>query len=87
LLGTDSYFEIRKNVDIARRNLGSHLFQVDQKGTCYIDCQDVPLPYRKQLINDVLDRTNTAMNQEHCFYAMELALKAEKQAQRIDRTL
>jgi predicted dehydrogenase len=84
-LGTDGYFEIRKNVDIAGRNLGSFLFQVDQKGTRYIDCQDVPLPYGEQLINDVLDRTDTAMNQEHCFYAMELALKAEKQAQRIDR--
>jgi predicted dehydrogenase len=85
VLGTDGYFEIRKNVDIAGRNLGSFLFQVDQKGTRYIDCQDVVLPYGEQLINDVLDRTDTAMNQEHCFYAMELALKAEKQAQRIDR--
>ena len=84
VLGTDGYFEIRKNVDIAGRNLGSFLFQVDQKGTRYIDCQDVPLPYGEQLINDVLDRTDTAMNQEHCFYAMELALKAEKQAQRIN---
>src|ERR1700688_2894744 len=85
VLSTDGYFEIRKNVDIAGRNLGSFLFQVDQKGTRYIDCQDVALPYGEQLINDVLDRTDTAMNQEHCFYAMELALKAEKQAQRIDR--
>jgi predicted dehydrogenase len=85
VLGTDGYLEIRKNVDIAGRNLGGHLFQVDQKGTRYIDCQDVPLPYAEQLINDVLDRTDTAMNQEHCFYAMELALTAEKQAQRIDR--
>jgi predicted dehydrogenase len=87
VLGTDGYFEIRKNVDIAGRNLGSFLFHVDQKGTRYIDCQDVTLPYGEQLINDVLDRTDTAMNQEHCFYAMELALKAEKQAQTIDRPL
>jgi predicted dehydrogenase len=85
VLGTDGYFEIRKNVDIAGRNLGSFLFQVDQKGTRYIDCQDENLPYGEQLINDVLDRTDTAMNQEHCFYAMELALKAEKQAQRIEQ--
>jgi predicted dehydrogenase len=83
VLGTDGYFEIRKNIDIAGRNLGSHLFLVDQKSTRYIDSQDVPLSYGEQLINDVLDRTDTAMNQEHCFYAMELALKAEQQAQRI----
>jgi predicted dehydrogenase len=84
VLGTEGYFEIRKNIDIAGKNLGSHLFIVDQKGTRYIDSQDVPLPYGEQLINDVLDRTDTAMNQEHCFYAMELALTAEKQAQRIN---
>src|ERR1700680_701946 len=85
VLGTEGYFEIRKNIDIVGRNLGSHLFQVDQKGTRYIDCQDAPLPFGEQLIKDGLDRTDTAMNQEHCFYAMELALKAEQQAQRIDR--
>ncbi len=67
MLGTDGYFEIRKNIDIAGRNLGSHLFQVDQKGTRYIDCGDVPLPYGEQLINDVLDRTDTAMNQNTAF--------------------
>jgi hypothetical protein len=56
-------------------------------GPRYVDSRDVVLPYGEQLINDVLDRTDTAMNQAHCFYAMELALKAEKQGQRIDRTV
>jgi hypothetical protein len=35
------------------------------------------------LVNDILNRTETAMPQEHCFLAMELALQAEKQAQRV----
>ena len=61
---------------------GNHLFLVDQKGTRYIDCKDQPLPYGGQLVDDVLNRTETAMPQAHCFLAMELALQAEKQAQR-----
>jgi hypothetical protein len=43
----------------------------------------VPLPYGEQLVNDILNRTETAMSQEHCFLATELALKAQKQAQKV----
>jgi hypothetical protein len=43
----------------------------------------VALPYGAQLVSDVLDRTETAMPQAHCFLATELVLKAQKQAQRI----
>jgi hypothetical protein len=32
-------------------------------------------------VDDVLNRTETAMPQEHCFLATELALRAQKQAQ------
>ena len=81
ILGTDGYIEIRKNVDIAGRPGGNHLFLVDQKDTRYVDCRDVPLPYGEQLVSDVLNRTETAMPQAHCFLATELVLNAQKQAQ------
>jgi predicted dehydrogenase len=83
ILGTDGFIEVRKNVDIAGRNLGSHLFLVDKKETRYIDTSDVALPYGDQLVADVLNRTETAMPQAHCFLAMELVLKAEARAQRL----
>jgi len=83
ILGTDGFIEIRKNVDIAGREGGSHLFLVDQKETRYIDCKDVPLPFAGKLIDDVLHRTETAMPQKHTFLAMQLALEAEAGAQRI----
>jgi predicted dehydrogenase len=83
ILGTDGYIELRKNVDIAGRPGGNHLFLVDKKETRHIDCRGVRLPYGEQLVEDVLNRTETAMSQEHCFLATELALKAQKQAQRI----
>ena len=84
ILGTEGYIEIRKNIDIAGREGGSHLFVVNGKDTQYIDCSNVDLPYGKQLVDDVINRTETAMTQEHCFLATELALKAQKSAQKIN---
>jgi len=83
VLGTDGFIEVRKNIDIAGRPGESHLFLVNQKETRYIDCRDVPLPYGEQLVADVVNRTETAMSQAHCFLATELILKAQKQAQRV----
>ncbi|PYQ18681.1 MAG: oxidoreductase, partial [Acidobacteria bacterium] len=83
VLGTDGFIEIRKNVDMAGRPGGDHLFLVDQKQTSYVECKDQPLPYGEQLVSDVLDRTETAVPQEHVFLAMQLALEAEKKAQRL----
>jgi predicted dehydrogenase len=83
VLGTDGFIEVRKNVDLAGRPGGSHLFLVDGKGTHYIDCGDVPLPYGPQLLADIRDRTETAMSQAHCFLASELALTAEARATRL----
>jgi predicted dehydrogenase len=82
ILGTEGYIELRKYIDIAGRPGTDHLFLVDQKGVNYVDCSDVDLPYGRQLIADVRDRTETAMTQAHCFKAMELALTAQQLAER-----
>lgn len=86
ILGTDGFLEIRKNIDIAGRPGGNHLFLADHKETRYIDCRAVPLPYGEQLVSDVLNRTETAMSQAHCFLATELMLEAQKRAQRLTLT-
>jgi predicted dehydrogenase len=80
ILGTEGYIEIRKNIDITKKDSGSHLYLVNQKETLYIDCSQQELPYGKKLVADILNRTATAMSQEHCLLATELALKAQKQA-------
>lgn len=85
IIGTDGYIEARKYVDIAGRPGGEHLFLVDQKETTYLDCKQVPLPYAGQLIDDIRNRTETAMSQAHCFLAAELSLQAQAQATRIGR--
>ena len=83
ILGTDGYIELRKYVDIGGRPGGDHLFLVDGKGQQYIDCKTVELPYGPRLMQDVLNRTETAMPQAHCFLATELALRAEAMATRV----
>ena len=83
ILGTDGYIELRKYVDVAGRPGGDHLFLVDGKGQQHMDCSREPLPYGLRLVQDILNRTETAMPQAHCFLATELALKAEALATRV----
>jgi len=83
LLGTEGYIELRKYVDIGGQAGIDHLLLVNHDGIQRIDCSTVPLPYGAQLIQDVLNRTETAMPQWRCFLAMELALKAQSHATRI----
>ena len=83
LLGTEGTIELRKYVDVAGRPGGDHLFLADRAGVRYVDCSATQLTYGTDLRNDVNNRTETAMPQAHCFYAMELALRAQAQATRI----
>jgi predicted dehydrogenase len=82
VLGTEGYLELRKYVDIGGRPGTDHLFLVDRKETRYVDCREAGLPYYGNLISDVLDRTERAMPQAHCFKVMELAIRAEAMASR-----
>ncbi|WP_337270506.1 Gfo/Idh/MocA family protein [Oryzifoliimicrobium ureilyticus] len=81
IVGTEGTIELRKYLDVEGRPGKDHLFLVDRKGMQHIDCTAVELPYGRQLVADIRDRTETAMSQEHCFKAMELALNAQKFAE------
>jgi predicted dehydrogenase len=83
ILGTEGYIEIRKNVDIASHEGGNHLYLVNQKETIHIDCNKEPLPFGELFVNDVINRTEIAMPQAHCFLVMELALTAQKMAKNL----
>jgi predicted dehydrogenase len=83
ILGTQGYIEVRKYTDIAGRPGANHLFWVDHQGTHYEDCTGGDLPFGRQIIYDILNRTQTAMSQAHCFLASELALVAETKAARL----
>ena len=47
----------------------------------HIDCSNVKLPYFRNLINDVVNRTETACPQELTYLSMELAIKAQLKAE------
>ena len=83
ILGTDGYIELRKYIDVGGRPGRDHLFLVDGKGTQYIDCSSETLTYGARLVEDILNRTETAMTHAHCFLATELSLKAEAEAFRV----
>jgi predicted dehydrogenase len=85
VLGTDGYMELRKNIDIGGRPGIDHLFLVDKETTRSVDVSSAGRPYYRNLIADVLDRTETAMTQSHCFKVMELALLADATATRLGR--
>jgi predicted dehydrogenase len=80
ILGTDGFIEMRKYIDIAGREGGNHLFLVNQKEAKYYNCSNVYMPYGEQLVSDVVNRTETAMTQDHCFLATQLALSAQRLA-------
>lgn len=81
VMGTDGYIEVRKNTDVLSGHKGgNHLYLVDKKDMLYMDCNNETLPFGPRFVDDVLNRTETAMSQEHCLLATELALKAQKKA-------
>ncbi|WP_159592544.1 Gfo/Idh/MocA family protein [Chelativorans xinjiangense] len=82
ILGTEGYIEVRKNIDVAGREGSNHLFIVNENGVRHIDCREVGLPFGRAFLEDIQNRTETAMPQARCYLAMELALKAQALAER-----
>lgn len=78
--GTEGMIELRKNVDIAGRPGGDHLFLVDREGTRHIDCSEHKVTYFRDVAHDLAHRTETAMAQRHVFTVTRLALRAQAQA-------
>lgn len=83
ILGTEGFIEIRKNIDLARNSSGNHLYLANNKETVYMDCNGIELPFGKQFVDDVVSRTETAMQQDHCFLATALALEAQQMAKKM----
>ncbi len=83
ILGTEGYIELRKYIDVLGRPGDNHLVLVNQNEKKYIDCAKEELTYGRDLAHDILNRSETAMPQAHCFLALELALQAEAQAARL----
>ena len=82
ILGDKGFIEIRKYTDLAKSDSGNHLYYANNEEVKHLDCRDVKLPYFGNLINDVLNRTETACSQELTYLTMELAIKAQEIAEK-----
>jgi predicted dehydrogenase len=82
ILGDKGFIEIRKYTDLAKSEKGNHLFLANNDEVKHIDCSNVKLPYFANLIQDVLNRTDTACSQELTYLSMELAIKAQELAEK-----
>jgi predicted dehydrogenase len=80
VLGTEGYIELRKYADIAGRPGGNHLFLVDQQKATYMDCSKMDLPFGRQFVADIVNRTHVAQDQQQALLSTELVLKAQKNA-------
>jgi predicted dehydrogenase len=83
ILGTDGYIEVRKYVNVAVSKQGNNLFIVDKKGSRYIDCNNGDLPFGRQFVADIVNRTHVARDQVQCLLAAELVIRAQMQAKAI----
>jgi predicted dehydrogenase len=95
ILGTDGYIECRKYIDPAGRagtldDTGrpgtEHLLLVNAEGARFIDIDKVELKYASRFLNDVRDRTETAIPQARSFLTARLATQAQAIATRLPRT-
>ncbi|MDA8866795.1 Gfo/Idh/MocA family oxidoreductase [Candidatus Pelagibacter sp.] len=82
ILGDKGFIEIRKYTDLAKSDSGNHLYYANNEEVKHLDCRDVKLPYFGNLINDVLNRTETACSQELTYLTMEIAIKAQEIAEK-----
>lgn len=81
IVGTEGTIEVRKYIDIGKPDVQPALLMCDRRGIHTVDFADAEPQYGRQLVADILDRTETAMSQAHCFKAMELALRAQTLAE------
>lgn len=87
ILGTKGYIELRKYVDVARERRGDHVFLVDEQGEKHLNVEgQVGFRFFGELILDCLNRSETAMSQDHAFKAAELCLRAQAAAKNITAT-
>jgi predicted dehydrogenase len=79
ITGTEGSIEIRKYINPACDKEGDHLILVNQKEERHIRAAGTcGFPFFGRFIRDCLDRTETAMTQEHAFTAIELAIEAQE---------
>jgi predicted dehydrogenase len=82
IVGTDGTLELRKNLDIEGREGTDHMFIANRTATRHVDCSKLPVTYYRDFLDDIAQRTETAMPQRQTFNVCRLALLAQARAVR-----
>ncbi len=86
IVGTEGYIELRKYTDIGVSDDRDNVIVATNDGVRKMCVTGkVGLPFFFDVINDCLDRTETAMTQTHAFYCAELSLAAQTSALDVER--
>lgn len=84
IMGSDGFIELRKYVDPGVDERGDWVVLVNGDGECRYNVHGtVGYPFFGRLVRDCLERTETAMTQDHAFLAAELCITAQEVATRI----
>ena len=84
ILGTEGFIEQRKYMNIGTSDGPAHLYLANgNEETHFNVAGKTGYPYFGKLILDCLNRTETAMTQEHAFKAAELCVLAQNKAVRL----
>jgi predicted dehydrogenase len=82
LVGTEGALELRKNLDIAGRAGGDHMFVANRQQTRYQDCSGLKVTYYRDFLDDVRERNGRMMDGGRVFSVCRLALRCQAQAER-----
>ncbi|MCL2209842.1 MAG: Gfo/Idh/MocA family oxidoreductase [Treponema sp.] len=85
ILGTEGFIEQRKYMQLGEKEShGGNVYLANGKEETFYNVEGkAGFPFFGQLILDCLNRTETAMTQEHAFKAAELCVRAQMQAVKI----
>lgn len=87
IVGTEGYVEVRKYLDVGRDGRGDQVYFVDKAGEHHVCATGkTGFPFFGAMIRDCIDRTETAITQEHTLEAMRITIRAQEQAERVTRT-
>ena len=81
ICGSKGYLELRKNYDLSHSKSAGNIYVVIDNHEYYVNVAGkIGFPFFNALINDCINRTETAMSQEHALKVGELAVKAQMMA-------
>ncbi len=82
LVGTEGTLELRKNLDLAGRPGGDHIFITNSTNTRHVQVDSAQVSYYQDFLHDLGNRGNRVMEPDQVFASCRLALRCQTVAQR-----